>query len=68
MPKVANSNVYGARWAIEHDADERENLGWENLRWIRGQAGPLRVFKSRGKGERKEEGTLDRPHPLSLLV
>lgn len=29
MPKVTNSNVYGARWAIEHDADERENLGWK---------------------------------------
>lgn len=42
-------------------------MGKPEMYW-RGQAGPLRVFKSRGKEERKEEGTLDRRHPLSLLV
>ena len=31
-------------------------MGKPEMDW-RGQAGPLRVFKSRGKGERKEEGT-----------
>lgn len=41
-------------------------MGKPEMDW-RGQAGPLRVFKSCGK-ERKEEGTLDRCHPLSLLV
>lgn len=68
MPKVTNSNVYRARWTMQHDADEGEfGMGEPEMDW-RGQAGPLRVFKSHGKKERKEEGRLGRHHPLAKLI
>lgn len=69
MPKVTNSNVYGARWAIEHDADEGEfGMGKPEMDW-RGQAGPLRVFKSCGKEEgRRDPRQVPPTKPISLRL
>lgn len=42
-------------------------MGEPEMDW-RGQAGPLRVFKSHEKEEKKEEGTLGRHHPLAKPI